>query len=93
MKTSHLMTACEDLHNGFNPITQTLDAYIFDALGDCDSPEADPDKVFLKQVLYSVQRFQPGLKAFLKHFFYDNAASVLRTDYNMCKCQPHVPPL
>jgi hypothetical protein len=84
-RSRHLMRACEDLYNGFNPVTQTLDAYVFDQLGDCDSAQADPDKVFMKQVMYSCVRYKPGLKAFLKHFFYDNAASVLRTDYNMCK--------
>ncbi len=83
MKAKNLMKACEDLYNGFNPKIQTLDAYIEDTLGDCDSLDADPDKVFLKQVLYSCLRFRPGLSAFLKHFFYDNAASVLRADYNM----------
>jgi hypothetical protein len=82
-KTRQLMAACEQLYNAFNPLVQTLDAYIYDALGDCDSADADPDKKFLKQVLYSCTRYEPGLKAFLKHFFYDNAASVLRTDYNM----------
>ena len=80
------MKACSDQYTNFNPKTQTLDAYLSDTLGDCDSPQADPDKVFLKQVLYGCLRYGPGLKGFLKHFFYDNAASVLRADYNMCEC-------
>ncbi len=42
MKPKHLMRAVEDLFNAYDPTIQTLDSYISDSLGDCDSPEADP---------------------------------------------------
>ena len=83
MKPAALIAAVEQLYNDFNPSVETLDSYISDTLGDCDSPSADPDKTFMKQVLYSCLRYRPGLKAFLKHFFYDNAGSTVRADYNM----------
>jgi len=62
MKPVALMQAVESLYNSFNPKMQTLDSYIEDTLGDCDGPDADPDKVFMKQVLYSCLRFRPGLQ-------------------------------
>lgn len=83
MKPKHLMRAVEDLFNAYDPTIQTLDSYISDSLGDCDSPEADPSNKFIKQVLYSCHRYRPGLTSFLKHFFYDNASRVVRADYNM----------
>tara|TARA_B110000971_G_C19782430_1_gene395962 strand:+ start:43 stop:600 length:558 start_codon:yes stop_codon:yes gene_type:complete len=83
MKRKQLIKTCEELFTEFNPIIQTFDSFIHDTLGDCDSPEAPPDNIFIKQCLFSVVRYERGLKSFLKHFFFDNAASVLRTDYTM----------
>ena len=83
MKPKYLMRACEDLYNGFNPVIQTLDSYISDSLGDCSSPAADPANKFISQVLCSCDRYKPGLHAFLKHFFCDNAPRVARRDYTM----------
>ena len=41
-----------DLYSQYNPKTQTLDSYIDDTLGDCDSVDAKPENVTLKQVRY-----------------------------------------
>ena len=83
MKRKELIKKCEELWAEFNPIVETFDSFMYTKLGDCDSDEAPVDNVFIKQCLFSVVRYEKGLKMFLKHFFYDNAASVLRTDYNM----------
>ena len=50
MTPSALLSSIQDLYTSFNPKVQTLDSYIEDKLGDCDSERADPDKVFIKQV-------------------------------------------
>ncbi|GMH99250.1 hypothetical protein TrST_g2788 [Triparma strigata] len=83
MQPAILMKYALDLYSSFNPKTQTLDSYLETVLGDCDSPTAPPSNVTLKQILYSVVRFKSGISSFLKHYFYDNAGSVLRADYDM----------
>ncbi|GMH93686.1 hypothetical protein TL16_g12696 [Triparma laevis f. inornata] len=83
MQPAILMKYALELYSSFNPKTQTLDSYLSDTLGDCDSSTAPPSNITLKQILYSVVRFKPGIAAFLKHYFYDNAGSVLRADYDM----------
>lgn len=78
-----MVNAAIELYTKFNPVVETFDSFIENALGDCDSPDAPVENVFLKQLLFSVVRYEKALKTFLKHFFHDNAANVLRTDYNM----------
>lgn len=50
MKRTRLLALCEGLIKTFNPVVMTLDAHASEELGDTDAPDADPDKVFMKQV-------------------------------------------
>eukprot|EP00518_Triparma_eleuthera_P020581 CAMPEP_0197568860 /NCGR_PEP_ID=MMETSP1320-20131121/38021_1 /TAXON_ID=91990 /ORGANISM="Bolidomonas sp., Strain RCC2347" /LENGTH=40 /DNA_ID= /DNA_START= /DNA_END= /DNA_ORIENTATION= len=40
MKPDVLMESALRLYSAYNPKTQTLDSYLDDCLGDCDSPSA-----------------------------------------------------
>ncbi|CAM9307897.1 unnamed protein product, partial [Chrysoparadoxa australica] len=77
-RESCLITRSIDLIKGYDPVTQTVDSYADDQLG-----QADPDVVFLKQTLYGSVRYKEALRIFLTHYYHDLAASVLRSDYTL----------
>jgi hypothetical protein len=62
MKKAALVKACEDLIKSFDPKRVTLDSHADEVLGDCESPEADAQNVFIKQVFYGCVRNKPALK-------------------------------
>lgn len=62
MRKSDLIKACENLIKTFNPKTVTLDSHAAEVLGDCESPDADPNAVFIKQVFYGCVRNKTALK-------------------------------
>lgn len=62
MKKKLLLSACEDLIKSFNPKKMTLDSHADEQLGDADSPNADPNCVFIKQVFYGCVRHKEALK-------------------------------
>ena len=62
MKKAVLIKECEDLIKTFNPKKVTLDSHADDVLGDCESPGADPNCVFIKQVFYGCVTNKAALK-------------------------------
>mmetsp|Transcript_12226 Transcript_12226/g.15864 ORF Transcript_12226/g.15864 Transcript_12226/m.15864 type:complete len:644 (-) Transcript_12226:584-2515(-) len=79
----NLVERAVEFVKNFNPVKQTIDAYVFDKLGDTNVEGASPDNIFLFQVLYGCVRHKEALKVFLLHFFHDKAAAVLRSDYSL----------
>ena len=62
MKRAKLLSECIELIKTFNPATTTIDAHCDDRLGDVSHKEADPDKVFMKQVFYPMRRHPDPLR-------------------------------
>lgn len=62
MKKAALISACESLIKKFDPKKVTLDSHAAEELGDCESPDADPNSVFIKQVFYGCVRNKTALK-------------------------------
>ena len=71
------------LLDGWDGRVQTIDSYIEEQLGDCDSDRAPADSVFIKQAVYSCERYRHALEAFLEVFYHERAATVLRSDYTL----------
>lgn len=68
MKKAALIKACEEVIKSFNPKKVTLDSHADEVLGDCESSEADAEKVFIKQVFYGCVRNKPALKVYFYLF-------------------------
>mmetsp|Transcript_5541 Transcript_5541/g.15470 ORF Transcript_5541/g.15470 Transcript_5541/m.15470 type:complete len:767 (-) Transcript_5541:111-2411(-) len=83
MSRAELVAEAVRLADGFDPRILTLDSYLERELGDADSDDADPDRVFLKQAVYTCFRYQPALSVFLELFYYEHAASAARADYTL----------
>lgn len=62
MKPSLLIKECEKLIKTFNPKKMTLDSHSDEVLGDCESPDANPSCVFIKQVFYGCVTNKAALK-------------------------------
>lgn len=62
MRKAVLIQACENLIKKFDPKRVTLDSHAAEELGDCESADADPGAVFVKQVFYGCVRNKPALK-------------------------------
>jgi hypothetical protein len=77
-----LLSMCENLMQTFDHRKTTVDSHCSVVLGDkCEGPDAEPDKVFCKQVFYGCVRYKQPLKLFLSSFYYNNAGKTSRNDY------------
>lgn len=79
-----LIRQCEALIKSFNPTTHSIDTHLIDALNtDVTHSGAKPADVFKAQVVTGCVREKRVLDGFIKNFYADNAACVLRIDMTM----------
>jgi hypothetical protein len=81
MTPKELLEACESVMKSFNPQTTTVDSHTKDILGIAEGANAEPSKVFIKQVFYGCVRYKDALKIFLSSFYYNNSGKTSRNDY------------
>ena len=77
---ANIIDKCQDLIKSFNPVTHSIDTHIDEAIGDTKSKNANPDNVFIQQVVYGWYRERRVLESFISNLYADNAARVLRAD-------------
>jgi hypothetical protein len=78
-----LLDEAVKLMQGFDERITNVDAYTNDKLGikDGDAEAAkDPEKLFLKQVVYGTYRYQQVLKVLVSSFYFNNGAKAARSD-------------
>ena len=79
-----MLRQCEALIKSFNPTTHSIDTHLIDALNtDVSRSGAKPADVFKAQVVTGCIREKKVLDAFIRNFYADNAACVLRIDMTM----------
>lgn len=81
MNKGRAIKRCEDLIRSYNPVTHSIDTHCSHHLGTCE--DAKPENVFIQQVAYGWYRERSVLEIFIKNFYADNAARLLRTDIMM----------
>ena len=81
MTPKELLKACESVMKSFNPQVTTVDSHSKEKLGIAEGPNAEPAKVFIKQVFYGCVRYKHALKTFLSSFYYNNSGKTSRNDY------------
>ncbi len=81
MTPKELLKACESVMKSFNPQVTTVDSHSKEKLGVAEGPNAEPAKVFIKQVFYGCVRYKLALKTFLSSFYYNNSGKTSRNDY------------
>lgn len=84
MRKAALIQACEEVIKSFNPKRVTLDSHANEVLGDCESTEADAEKVFIKQVFYGCVRNKPALKV---AFFLTSCKMLSLSKSSHCMCE------
>ena len=80
---SQCIAKCEALIRSFNPVTHSIDTHLTEHLGNTSSSDAKPENVFVQQIVYGCYVEKRLLDAFIKNFYADNAACVLRADIVM----------
>ena len=58
MKPGDLLKKCENVLKTFNPSKTTVDAHCLEMIGPADGPDAPPESVFTKQVVYGCVRYK-----------------------------------
>ena len=77
---------CEEYIKSFNPVTHSIDTHLIDKLGtDVTKSGAKAVDVLKAQIVTGVLREKRVLDAFIRNFYGDNAACVLRSDMTMYK--------
>jgi hypothetical protein len=78
-----LLSMCEHLMQSFDHRKTTVDSHCDVVLGagKAEGPNAEPAKIFCKQVFYGCVRYKQPLKLFLSSFYYNNAGKTSRNDY------------
>jgi len=75
---------CEEYIKSFNPVTHSIDTHLIDKLGtDVTRSGAKAIDVLKAQIVTGVLREKRTLDAFIRNFYGDNAAFVLRSDMTM----------
>ena len=75
---------CEEYIKSFNPVTHSIDTHLIDKLGtDVTTSGAKAVDVLKAQIVTGVLREKPVLDGFIRNFYSDNAACVLRSDMTM----------
>lgn len=69
------------LCDGFDEIVTNVDAYANEKLElEGDDDIQDPEKLFLKQVLYGLYRYKKVLKILINSFYFNNGSKAARSD-------------
>ena len=76
-----LLKEAVQLIDGFNDLVTNVDAYADEKLElNGEEDIEDPEKLFLKQVLYGTYRYGNVLKILINSFYFNNGSKAARSD-------------